>query len=87
VEQPFGPEVFGIAIFDHPTNANHPPSWRVDEQGLINPNVSGLNDWSIAAGESRTFHYRIEIFRGKSEPEKLGERFKAFASDGIEVER
>jgi hypothetical protein len=46
-----------------------------------------LNDWSIAAGESRTFHYRIEIFRGKSEPEKLGERFKAFASDGIEVER
>src|SRR5205085_5154758 len=31
VERPFGEEIFGIAVFDHPGNANHPPAWRVDE--------------------------------------------------------
>src|SRR5688572_14764221 len=41
VERPFGGETFGIAVFDHPANPNHPSGWRADEQGLINPNISG----------------------------------------------
>ena len=64
VERPFGEEVFGFAIFDDPQNPNHPSAWRVDEQGLINPNVSGLADWKLASGESRQFDYRILVYRG-----------------------
>ena len=77
VERPFEKEVYGIAIFDHPQNANHPPAWRVDELGLINPNVSGVGNWSLAAGESRRFEYRIAIYRGAASAEVMRERFRA----------
>ena len=78
VEQPFGNDVFGFAIFDHPSNSNHPPAWRVDEQGLINPNVSGLSDWSIPPGEERRFEYRILVYRGPARKAQLVEEFDRF---------
>jgi hypothetical protein len=78
VQRPFGDEIYGIAIFDHPTNANHPPAWRVDEQGLINPNISGLADWSIRAGEEQRFNYQILIFRGSATEEQLAAEFVQF---------
>jgi hypothetical protein len=81
VEQPFGEETFGFAILDHPRNANHPPSWRVDEQGLINPNVSGLNDWSIPAGQERRFEYRILVYRGPATKEKIDSEFQRFSTE------
>ena len=79
VERPFGAQVFGIAIFDHPTNPNHPPSWRVDEQGLINPNVSGLADWSIPANQERRFRYQLLMYRGTATMERLHQRFEHFS--------
>ena len=80
VERPFENETYGVAIFDHPTNINHPPAWRVDEQGLINPNVSGLADWSLSKGESRQFHYRMLIYRGVANKDELERRFRDFSS-------
>ncbi len=71
VERPFGDEIFGAAIFDRPDNANYPSGWRVDEQGLINPNISMLGDWSIPAAESRTFRYSILIYRGHADADRL----------------
>jgi hypothetical protein len=79
VERPFGEEIFGIAIFDHPENANHPSGWRVDEQGLINPNISALADWSIPAKQQRRFRYRILVYRGAAVREKLAAEFEKFA--------
>ncbi|MBI4657661.1 MAG: PmoA family protein [Verrucomicrobia bacterium] len=76
----FGEELFGIAIFDHPSNPNHPPGWRADEQGLINPNVSALSDWTIPAKEERRFRYRLLIYRGSATPAQLAARFAAFAT-------
>lgn len=61
VEQPFGKDIFGIAIFDHPGNASHPAGWRVDEQGLINPAVSLPGDWSIPMVKERAYRYRILV--------------------------
>jgi len=61
VERPFGAESFGIAVFDHPGNGNHPPGWRADEQGLINANVSALADWSIKAKQERCFRYQLLV--------------------------
>ncbi|HKS37700.1 MAG TPA: PVC-type heme-binding CxxCH protein, partial [Verrucomicrobiae bacterium] len=55
VERPFGSEIFGIAVFDHPANPNHPSGWRADEQGLINPNVSALGDWTLSAKQTQRF--------------------------------
>ena len=83
VERPFNDQTFGIAIFDHPRNPNHPPAWRVDEQGLINPNVSGLHDWSIAAGEERRFHYQLLIYRGPATAEQLTTHFDQFTRKPI----
>jgi hypothetical protein len=80
VERPFGDETFGIAVFAHPGNGNHPPGWRTDEQGLINPNVSALADWSIAAKQERRFRHRLLIYRGTAAREPLAARFEQFAA-------
>ncbi len=80
VERPFGDKTFGIAVFDHPGNASHPAGWRVDEQGLINPAVSLLSDWSLPAGKERAFRYRILIYQGPSQADALERQFRAFAA-------
>lgn len=81
VERPFGNETFGIVLFDHPANPNHPPGWRVDEQGLINPNVSFLGDWSIPARQQCQFRYRLVVYRGTATREALHTRFASYAAE------
>jgi putative heme-binding domain-containing protein len=78
VERPFGGETFGIAVFDHPANPNHPSGWRTDEQGLINPNVSALGDWLLPAKQERVFRYRLVAYRGSATREQLAARFTSF---------
>ena len=78
VERPFGSETFGIAVFDHFGNPNHPPGWRADEQGLINPNVSALGDWTLAAKQTQRFRHRLLIYRGPATGEQLAAREEAF---------
>ena len=87
VERPFGEEVFGIAVFDHPTNSNHPSGWRADEQGLINPNVSALADWTLAAKQECVFRYRLLVYRGPATREQLTARFAIFADGSRESAR
>jgi Family of unknown function (DUF6807) len=79
VERPFGGETFGIAVFDHPANPNHPSGWRADEQGLINPNVSALADWKLPAKQTQSFRYRLLLYRGSETREQLQARFESFA--------
>jgi hypothetical protein len=81
VERPFGGETFGIAVFDHPDNSNHPSGWRVDEQGLINPNVSALGDWTLAAKQTQRFRYRILVYHGAATREQLTARYESFGGD------
>jgi hypothetical protein len=81
VERPFDGATYGIAVFDHPTNPNHPPGWRADEQGLINPNISFLSDWSIPAKQQRLFRYRLLVYRGSATREQLQARFQTFAKN------
>jgi methane monooxygenase PmoA-like len=80
VERPFGSEIFGIAVFDHPANPNHPSPWRADEQGLINPNVSALGDWMLPANQSQRFRYRLLVYRGAATRDQLAKRFETFAA-------
>jgi len=74
-------ETFGIAVFDHSANPNHPSAWRADEQKLINPNASGLGDWLIPAKQERVFRYRLVVYRGSATREQLAARFAIFADD------
>src|ERR1043166_5274883 len=80
VERPFGNETFGIAVFDHPENPNRPSGWRADEQGLINPNVSALSAWKLAAKQTQRFRYRICVYRGSATREQLSARFESFVA-------
>ena len=81
VERPFGPDIYGIAIFDHPSNSSHPPGWRADEQGLINPNVSALSAWSIPAGKEQVFRYQLLVYRHTATREQLQARYQNFAAE------
>jgi len=80
VERPFGEDIYGIAIFDHPSNSPHPPGWRADEQGLINPNVSALSAWSIPAGKEQVFRYQLLVYRNTATREQLQARSQNFAA-------
>src|SRR6185436_15191266 len=81
VERPFEDDTFGIAVFDHPANPNHPPGWRADEQGLINPNVSALGDWKLPAKQTQRFRYRLLVYQGAATPEPLAKRFETFGNE------
>jgi len=81
VERPFGSETYGIAVFDHPANPNHPCGWRADEQGLINPNISALGDWTLPARQTQRFRYRILVYRGSTTRQQLAERFQIIDHD------
>jgi hypothetical protein len=81
VERAFGEEIFGFAILDHAANENHPSGWRVDEQGLINPNLSMLQDWKIPAGQEKSFLYRIVVYQGAATQDQIEREWKRFAAE------
>jgi len=80
VERPFAGQTYGIVVLDHPSNANHPPAWRVDEQGLINPSVTSVTAWTLPANTAREFRYRILIYKESAMAETLDRAFSDFAN-------
>jgi hypothetical protein len=80
VKLPKGDEVFGIALLDHPGNANYPPGWRLDELGLLNPSLTMSGGWSLAAGKERAYRYRIVVYKGTGRVDMLRREFAAFAT-------
>jgi len=68
----------GVAVFDHPQNLRHPTYWHARDYGLVAANPFGVHDfvgakggaeagagdWVLAAGERRTFRYRVWIHSG-----------------------
>jgi hypothetical protein len=81
VERPFGVQIYGIAVLDHPHNADYPAVWRVDEQGLINPCVTGVNGFTLPAKTSREYQYRIVVYKGTATLDVLNRAFEAFAKE------
>jgi hypothetical protein len=80
VERPLANQTFGIAVFDNPANPTYPSAWRADEQGLINPNISGLGDWTLPAQQTRSFHYRLWVYSGPATRAELAKRFQDFSA-------
>jgi len=67
---PLAGSVWGIAVFDHPSNPRHPTYWHARDYGLMAANVFGV---SYFTGEGRgdmrvaaplRFRYRVFVHRG-----------------------
>ena len=54
----------GIAVFDHPQNANHPVRWRVDGQRGINPAPCIIGAITLPAGTALRCRYRLVLHPG-----------------------
>lgn len=90
VATPWGDLWAGIAIFDHPQNPRYPTNWHVRDYGLMTANCFGLHDYfgtsdrpgdfTLAAGESLTFRYRLYIHAGTAEEGRVGEKFSDYVN-------
>jgi hypothetical protein len=71
----------GIAILDHPTNAEHPVPWRVDGQLGVSPSRCIASGWELAPTEFVQSSYRLSVFCGETDPSAVEERWRAFAKE------
>jgi len=79
----------GIAIFDHPTNPNHPTWWMARGYGYvaadpfgghaIGGEPPGTGDMTILAGESVTLRYRLVFHQRDPEQAKIAEQYRCYA--------
>lgn len=83
------PRTVGIAVFDHPLNPRYPTFWHIRSYGLLSANPFGLSDfrssyqgrgdWTLEAGATATFRYRIVLHEGDAEQAAIGDRFTDWA--------
>jgi hypothetical protein len=68
-----GNEKISLVICDHPKNQNYPTYWHARSYGLFSANPLGVKDFtkgeeelgfSIPAGKSTTFRYRVIVSSG-----------------------
>ena len=74
-----------VAIFDHPQNVGFPTYWHARDYGLFAANPLGQKvfsegkrelNFSLAAGESTTFRYRVSVLPGKLGANKIESRYQ-----------
>jgi hypothetical protein len=89
---PIDGKIFGIAFMDHPKNPRHPTRWHARDYGLFAANPfcekdmdknqpGGAGDFTLKAGQSVTFRYRILIHEGDAAAAKVTERYQSFTQD------
>ena len=79
-----------LAILDHPSNVGYPTHWHARGYGLFAANPLGdkqFNEakdfnYTLDAGKSVTFKYRVLILGGPATPDRIERESKAFAQDG-----
>ena len=69
----------GIAMFDHPTNPEHPNPWRVDNQLGIVPSRCLAGPWTLAQNETTPNRYRLHIFCDRTNTEHIENQWQHFA--------
>ena len=80
-------KIYGVAIFDHPQNLQHPTWWHARDYGLFAANPIGWHDfeakttkpnagnYTIPAGGTLTLRYRVFLHIGNEKTAKLAERY------------
>jgi len=80
----------GIAVFDNEANPLFPTYWHVRDYGLMTANPFALsaykNDktldgsWTLPAGKTATFRYRILIHLGNCSEGRVAEKYQDYAN-------
>jgi hypothetical protein len=84
---PVGEEVLGAAILNHPDSFRFPTTWHVRDYGLFAANPFGYGDfkfaedgaYTIPAGESIQFRYRVIFHQGSTEEAEINRAFQSYA--------
>ena len=75
----------GIALFDHPSNAQYPTPWRVDNELGIGPSPCIAGAWRLQAGEYRSFHYGVLPFMGRVDAGLIRQHHDIFIAEAEET--
>lgn len=85
-------KTYGVAMFDHPQNPRHPTWWHVRSYALFAANPFGQHDFerikdnpkagnfTIPAGGTVTFRWRIYFHMGDEKTAKIAERYQEYAA-------
>jgi hypothetical protein len=82
-------ENVSIVIIDHPGNPGYPTYWHARGYGLFAANTLGQKalsngrdvlNFTLPAGKSVTFRYRLVIFSGELKPDRINELAGEFVS-------
>ncbi len=83
-------KLVGIAIFDHLDNFRAPSYWHIRNYGLFATNVFGgeaftgdpkrNGSYTLAAGDSLVFRYRVFLHAGNATDAKIKDRFHDFVN-------
>jgi methane monooxygenase PmoA-like len=68
-----------IALLDHPKNEGHPEPFRVDDQLGFGPCRARLGEWKIARSKSASAKFRLVIYLGEFDRERIEGAWKGFA--------
>ena len=79
-----------VAILDHPSNVGYPTHWHARGYGLFAANPLGdkqFNEpkefnYTLEAGKSMVFKYRVLILGGPSTPDRIEREYKTFTQEG-----
>lgn len=84
-------EEVGIAIFDSPKSFRHPTYWHARAYGLFAANPFGIREftndprqdgsYTIPAGKSLTFRYRVLIHHGTESQADVAARYRQYAAE------
>lgn len=86
-------KVYGVAMFDHPSNPRHPTWWHVRSYALFAANPFGKHDFepahkadktagdlTIPAGGSVAFRWRLYFHQGDEKTGQVAARFADYAA-------
>lgn len=75
------PEIFGVAMLDHPSNRNHPNAWFVRGYGPLGANLPFFDGaLTIRPGDAWKLRHRIYIHSGYAGEANVAGRFDEYAN-------
>jgi hypothetical protein len=70
-----------IAMLDHPANPGHPVPWRTDRHAGLAPSRCVAGAWRLGRDESTLSRYRLLIFCGEADRERIDAAWGIFAAE------
>jgi hypothetical protein len=71
-------EMAHVVMIDHPSNPGHPALWRIDDQFGVGPAIARRGDIAIPKGEHVQYRYRLVIYQGEFDRERVAAAVAAF---------